>query len=224
MKNKAVIAVVISFLAVSLTACGGVSIEPIQSIEAPEVSIETETEVSEVSDTEVVSETSTEVEDPKTDETVSVGDDFAPDITFSTTDARSGAEVDEKIFAGYKLTMVNFWEPWCGPCVGEMPDLQKIYSERNDDSHDFNLIGAFETKEDSEEIMEECGITYTMLDYVMEFDVLQTDYVPTTVFFDGNGKIVYSDLADEGNCFFIGSRSYQEWNNIIDALLEQVSQ
>ena len=224
MKKKTIAVLTALLLAVSLTACGGVSIEPIQSIEAPEISVETETEVSEVSVSEETPEASTEAEDPKIDDTVSVGDDFAPDITFSTTDAKSGDDVDEKIFAGYKLTMVNFWEPWCGPCVGEMPDLQKIFSERDDDSHDFNLIGVFETKEDSEEVMEECGITYTMLDYVREFDVLQTGYVPTTVFFDGNGKIVYSDLADEGNCFFIGSRSYQEWNDIIDVLLEQVSQ
>jgi cytochrome c biogenesis protein CcmG, thiol:disulfide interchange protein DsbE len=34
-----------------------------------------------------------------------------------------------------KVTLINFWGPWCGPCVMEMPELLKLerkYRERND--------------------------------------------------------------------------------------------
>ena len=56
---------------------------------------------------------------------------YEPDFRFSTTD-RDGEAYDESIFAGQTLTMINFWEPWCGPCVSEMPDLEKLYQTYRD--------------------------------------------------------------------------------------------
>ena len=56
---------------------------------------------------------------------------FSPDFTFSTTD-RDGNTYDERIFSSGMLTMVNFWEPWCGPCVNEMPDIEKLYENYKD--------------------------------------------------------------------------------------------
>lgn len=38
--------------------------------------------------------------------------DYVPDIIFTTVD-RDGNEWTEKAFASQKLTMINFWEPWC---------------------------------------------------------------------------------------------------------------
>ena len=54
-----------------------------------------------------------------------------PAITFTTTD-REGNTWDETAFQGHSLTMLNFWEPWCGPCVGEMADIQKLSEDYAD--------------------------------------------------------------------------------------------
>ena len=40
-----------------------------------------------------------------------------------------GKKVDYSVLQGKKLTMVNAWATFCGPCIGEMPDLQKISKE-----------------------------------------------------------------------------------------------
>ena len=40
--------------------------------------------------------------------------------------------VDESIFKGKKLTMINIWATFCGPCIGEMPDLERSHQEYAD--------------------------------------------------------------------------------------------
>ena len=56
---------------------------------------------------------------------------------FKTTDS-NGNEVTEKIFADKDITMVNVWGTFCGPCINEMPELQKIYESLPKNA---NLIG-----------------------------------------------------------------------------------
>lgn len=141
-----------------------------------------------------------------------------PDITFSTYDVINKTDVDEDIFKGYKLTMVNFWEPWCGPCVSEMPDLEDLYEDLGSGTGDINIIGVYSTEEDAMDVLKMCGTAYPVLQYVSDFDNLQSGYVPNTVFFDGDGQIVDSNIADYDNCLFVGSRSYDEWKQIIKEL------
>ncbi len=148
--------------------------------------------------------------------------EWAPDLTFSTYDVINDTDVDETIFQGHVITMVNFWEPWCGPCVGEMPDLQMLYEEMGSGSGDSNIIGVYGTEEDAAYVLEQVGTTYPVLRYVDEMNVLISEYVPNTVFFDGSGHIIYSDLADMDGFIFIGSRSHDDWKEILDTLYEQV--
>ena len=48
-------------------------------------------------------------------------------IGLNTTDLY-GAPVDDSIFAGYTMTVMNYWATWCGPCIGEMPDFLTLYN------------------------------------------------------------------------------------------------
>lgn len=137
---------------------------------------------------------------------------FEPDFSFTTTD-RNGESVDETIFAEAALTMVNFWEPWCGPCVREMPDIQKLSEDYAD--RGFRVIGVYSTpgmEDDVDAVLEQTGVTYPILHYCEAFDAFQTGYVPTTIFVDGQGHV----LTDEP---IVGSRSYDDWAALVEELL-----
>ena len=135
---------------------------------------------------------------------------FSPAFQFSTEDLQ-GNTVTEQVFAN-KLTVLNFWEPWCGPCVAEMPFLEKLSLEYADQG--VQVIGVFATKDADEEVLaalERTGATYPILRYVKEFGQLQTGYVPTTVIIDGSGAIVYGPVA--------GALNYAGWCALIEELL-----
>ena len=157
----------------------------------------------------------------KSTEAVVTGEDFDPDFTFRTTD-RLGNEWTETAFAANKLTMINFWEPWCGPCIGEMPDLQKLY----DNYCDLGLlvVGVYSdttSEADVDQILESAGTTYPILIDSKDFDIFRTPYVPTTVFIDRNGKVIVppSGTVYTGGDVVIGSNSYENWESVILSLL-----
>ncbi|ABF09934.1 thiol-disulfide isomerase/thioredoxin [Cupriavidus metallidurans] len=52
----------------------------------------------------------------------------------------AGAEVDLSKFRG-KTLVVNFWAPWCGPCVEEMPELTALHGEYAPRNVEFVGIG-----------------------------------------------------------------------------------
>ena len=126
---------------------------------------------------------------------------------FSTTD-REGNRVDQHVFSGQKLIMLNFWEPWCPPCVNEMPDLEKLY--RNYHDKGLLILGIYSTGEmedDVDAVLQSCATSYPILHYTESFDRFQTGYVPTTVFLDGAGKTLHEPIP--------GSKDYAGWEALV---------
>ena len=129
-------------------------------------------------------------------------------IEFSTTD-RDGKAWDQSIFADYDLVMINFFEPWCGPCVGEMPELERLYQDYKD--RGVLLIGVYSTEDGVEDVLAQTGVSYPILKYCPDFDRFQTGYVPTTVFVNSAGELVGETQ--------IGSNDYAGWAALLDSLL-----
>ena len=63
---------------------------------------------------------------------VSLGDFSAQDF--------DGNAVSKDIFADYDLTMVNLWTTTCSYCIEEMPILNELRKEFQDDGVRFNII------------------------------------------------------------------------------------
>ena len=48
-------------------------------------------------------------------------------------------DVDQSILAGHKLTLINVWATFCGPCLSEMPSLGELNTEYADQG--FQIVG-----------------------------------------------------------------------------------
>lgn len=130
----------------------------------------------------------------------------------------TGETIDDSIISNNKLTMVNYWATWCGPCVGEIPDLQKINEEYADKG--FSIIGVLIGDDDydgARQFISDTGVTYPVVLPEGVFYTLASGIqaIPTTMFFDSNGQQVGETQ--------IGSMSYSNWVSLIDSLLSQVS-
>ncbi|MBQ9942573.1 MAG: TlpA family protein disulfide reductase [Christensenellaceae bacterium] len=137
-----------------------------------------------------------------------------------------GTPVDESIFAENKLTMVNIWATFCGPCIAEMPDLGRLAQEGADEG--FGIVGVVadavgaDGKPDeayvqqAKDIVTQTGAEYVHL--IPSEDLMplleKAQFVPTTVFVDSQGRQV-------GEAY-VGSHSYEDWKDIADKLLGEV--
>lgn len=165
-----------------------------------------------------------EKEPEATENTVATADGILSG--FESTDI-DGNKVDASVFKGKKLTMVNIWATFCGPCINEMPDLGKINRDYADKG--FQIIGIPVDVTDyygnidemqvnlAKEIISETGADYL---HIMPSASLnsaklnQVTSVPETIFVDENGCQVGES--------YIGSRSEEQWLSIIDGLMENM--
>ena len=115
---------------------------------------------------------------------------------FETTDTK-GNKVTEKIFADKDITMVNVWGTFCGPCIHEMPELQKIYESLPENA---NLIGVIadvpegmkDGVDNANYIEKQTGVKYTNLTLSDSLGSFARRFyaVPSTIFVDKNGNII----------------------------------
>jgi len=96
-------------------------------------------------------------------------------------------------FADYKLILVNYWEPWCGWCLKEMPDFEQLWQEYKDDG--LLIVGMYQDAEDAEEAIEETGITYPTINYEEKSDLTENG-VPVSVFYDSEGNVLPAQAED----------------------------
>lgn len=61
----------------------------------------------------------------------------APDFTLTD---QKGQEHKLSDYRG-KVVFLNFWATWCGPCQQEMPDIQELYENYNQNNNDLVILG-----------------------------------------------------------------------------------
>lgn len=141
-----------------------------------------------------------------------------------TTEDINGEEYTEAVFQEADLTMVNVFATWCGPCVNEIPYLAELDekmkdkgvqvigivmdavkgTEKDEEGIKKAQILAEKTKAEYPFLLPDSGYMNGRLSYVQAF--------PETFFVDKNGNIVGETYS--------GSRSLEEWEEIVNTELE----
>ena len=130
------------------------------------------------------------------DEPIGLGDiDEAYKIEFSSV-KYDGGYISSETFADYKLTFINRWEPWCGPCVSEMADIQALYEKY--EPLGVNFIGVYADEDGFDDVIEYTGAKYTMVKDTIGFSKISNlGYVPVTCIVDSQGYMLpMLDIAD----------------------------
>ena len=123
----------------------------------------------------------------------------APDFTLTDQNGNTHTLSDYK----GQVVFLNFWATWCGPCKQEMPDIQAMYEEFNQNNDDVVILGVANPKTDEvpynqdgtiEEVtqfLSDNGYTYpVVMDTTGEiFASYGVTAFPTTFMIDKEGNV-----------------------------------
>lgn len=110
-----------------------------------------------------------------------------------------GETVTEEIFSSYDITMVNIWATWCGPCVHELPEIQKLYATLPSNANIISFcLDAGDRKKSfkqAEKLVKSANMQFQVLLPDRAFasaimGAVNSTGIPTTIFVDKKGNIV----------------------------------
>ena len=93
-----------------------------------------------------------------------------------------------------KILLVNFWAPWCPPCVAEMPELVELQKEMNEKNLQIVGIG-IDSPSNIKQFAEKHHIIFPLLVAGMQGTELsrelgnQAGGLPFTVLLDASGQV-----------------------------------
>ena len=115
---------------------------------------------------------------------------MVPQFTVTTLD---GQEFDSHKLNG-KVTLINFFATWCGPCNAEMPHLEKdIWQRFKDKNLTVISIGREHSEKEVGTFKKEKDLSFSMAadpdrDIYKRF---ATKYIPRNYIIDTDGRIAY---------------------------------
>lgn len=111
-----------------------------------------------------------------------------------------------------KPVFINLFATWCGPCVGEMPEINRLHNELGDQVN-FLIIDVGEDEQTALDFADEYGFSlpfaYSLDGMPFGGDYL-VDSIPRTFVLDADGVI---------SAYYLGSRDYDTFKAAIQAAL-----
>ena len=109
-----------------------------------------------------------------------------------------GEEIDIAQYKG-KVVLVDFWAIWCGPCIGELPNVKNTYSNYHDDGFEIIGINLDRDRTRLEEFIEKRNMPWPQYfdgkgwknEIAVHFDIHS---IPSTFLLDREGIVRYANL------------------------------
>ncbi len=112
----------------------------------------------------------------------------------------SGGKLDLKKYDG-KVFLVDFWATWCGPCVGEIPDMKKNYEAYHDKGFDIIGLSCDQNQETVEKFVKEKEIPWSIVygDNAPSpsFEYYGISGIPTMILVGKDGKVISTAARGE---------------------------
>jgi peroxiredoxin len=118
----------------------------------------------------------------------------APAFECATLD---GKRLDLKRLRG-KVVLVNFFATWCGPCLAEMPHLEKeVWQKFKDKSFAMVAIGREHENKELGDFPKKRQLTFPIAGDPKRkiYSRFATQYIPRNYVIDANGKIVFQSVG-----------------------------
>ncbi|MBN1364430.1 MAG: TlpA family protein disulfide reductase [Syntrophaceae bacterium] len=129
---------------------------------------------------------------------------------------QNGTSFNISDFRG-SVVLINFFATWCGPCLREMPFLQKEVWEKFNDKNNFKML-AIGRGHDFAEVAafkESKGLGFPVYGDKNKsiYEKFATGYIPRNYILDTSGKIVYASVGF----------SEAEFSKMVDILERMIS-
>lgn len=125
---------------------------------------------------------------------------IAPD--FVQNDPQGNPVKFSDIYKNNKVTMVDFWASWCGPCRNFNPKLVKIYQKYHKKGFEILAVSLDRDKESWEKAIKDDKLTWHHVSDLGFWDnAVAREYrinsIPQNLFVDQNGKIIGRKVSEE---------------------------
>ena len=132
-------------------------------------------------------------------------------LEFETTDLDGNPVTSEELFSRNEVTVVNIWTSWCGPCIGELPELQRLHAGLREKG--CGIVGLLDDDgvDTARRLIRENGVEYpVVMSPAGLHNFVYIEAVPTTLFVGRDGTVLAAPV--------VGAYP-DEYSRVLDSLL-----
>ncbi len=119
-----------------------------------------------------------------------------PEFSFRTLDESS---VDRSDFDG-RVGVLAFWATWCGPCVKELPEVEKVYQLFKDDPRVRVIAISLDERDGSvRDFLKKRKLTFPVVRSLDAPRLFGLGEIPAIYISDGDGIIQYKHVGYDGS-------------------------